>query len=57
MKNLPDLFETPISQRKVRKDVTAYRYRNGVINIQGDKYILYSMKDAISLWRKKNKIK
>jgi hypothetical protein len=49
-----DLFSTPISERKVRKGVTAYRYPNGTINIAGEKYIGYSMTDAISLWRKKH---
>jgi len=52
-----DLFETPISERKVRNGVTAYKYRNGVINISGKKFIGYSMTDAIKRWRSKNKIK
>lgn len=53
--NTPDLFDTPIASKKVRKDVTAYRYRNGTININGEKFIFYSMTDAIKLWRQKNK--
>jgi len=52
--SLPDLFDTPISAIKVRKNVTAYRYRNGVINICGEKFVCYSMKDAIKKWREKN---
>jgi hypothetical protein len=51
---MSDLFDTPISKTKVRIGVYAYKYRNGVINIQGSKYIDYSMKDAIKLWRKNN---
>ncbi len=54
---LPDLFETPIASKYVRKNVTAYQYRNGVININGEKYIDYSMTEAIKLWRKKFPIK
>lgn len=46
-----DLFETPIRQRKVRKNVIAYQYRNGVINIKGQKYVMYSMTDAIKKFR------
>ena len=53
---MPDLFETPISKTKVRQDVYAYKYRNGVININGEKFIFYSIKDAIKLWRSKNPI-
>jgi hypothetical protein len=52
---LPDLFETPISKTKVRNGVYAYKYRNGCININGMKYFDYSIKDAIKLWREKNK--
>ena len=52
---LCDLFDTPIRQKKVRSDVYAYQYRNGTININGDKYLLYSMTEAIRLWRKSHK--
>lgn len=52
--NLPDLFETPIASRKVRKNVTAYKYRNGCININGEKFFFYSMTEAIKIWRSKN---
>lgn len=51
------MFETPIAQRKVRKDVWAYKYRNGTINIAGMKYIYYSFAEAIMRWRKKNPIR
>lgn len=54
---LPDLFSTPIAERKVRQDVTAYKYPNGTININGEKYIGWSMTDSIRLWRSKNKRK
>jgi hypothetical protein len=51
----PDIFATPISRTKVRNGVFAYKYANGCININGEKYFFYSIKEAISLWRKKNK--
>ena len=46
-----DLFDTPIRQRKVRNDIIAYQYRNGTININGQKYVMYSMTDAIKKYR------
>ena len=52
---LPDLFDTPISQKKVRNGVIAYKYRNGVINIGGEKFLSYSMTESIRIWRSKNK--
>ena len=54
---LPDLFDTPIRQRKVRNGIYAYQYRNGVININGTKYMEYSMTEAIKKWRSQNPIK
>ena len=51
---LHDLFASPITQRKVRNGVVAYKYNNGTININGQKYIGYSMNDAIKMWRSKN---
>jgi len=51
-----DLFETPIKATQVRKGVTAYKYPNGVINIEGHKYLLFSMTDAIKKWRKDNPV-
>lgn len=51
---MEDLFNTPISATKVRNNVYAYKYPNGVINIEGQKYIGYSIKDAIKKWRSKN---
>lgn len=47
-----DLFEGPVKSRKVREGVWAHQYRNGVINIQGQKYQMYSMTDAIKKYRK-----
>ncbi len=52
---MSDLFDTPIVSRKVREGVTAYKYRNGTININGEKFLMYSMTDAIKVWRSKNK--
>ena len=56
-KNMPDLFETPIRSGKVRSDVWYHQYRNGIINIQGEKFSGYSITDAIRIWRKKHPIK
>lgn len=47
------LFDTPISQTKVRKNVMAYKYRNGVIEIDGYKFIGYSIKEAIKRYRQR----
>ena len=52
--NIPDLFATPIRSRKVRKNVTAFQYSNGCINIDGMRYFEYSMTDAIKRWRQSN---
>lgn len=52
--NLPDLFSTPLSKTKVRKGIYAYKYRNGCINISGQKFFDYSIKDAIKIWRSRN---
>ena len=49
-----DLFESPIRQGKVRNGIFWYQYRNGVININGEKFIFYPIKEAVQLWRKKN---
>lgn len=46
-----NLFEAPIRTRKVRKGIFAYQYPNGVIVVQDQKYILYSMTEAIKLYR------
>lgn len=48
------LFSTPIRKRKVRNNIYAYQYKNGVININGQKYLEYSLTDAIKAWRSKN---
>ena len=46
-----DLFEHPIKERFVRKNVVARLYRSGVININGQKYVMYSMTEAIKKFR------
>jgi hypothetical protein len=51
---LRDLFSTPISKTKIRNGVFAYKYPNGTININGEKFIFYSIKDAIKIWRSRN---
>jgi len=52
MDNLPDLFVTPVKEKKVRNGITAYQYRNGTISIDGHKYLMYSMTEAVNLYRK-----
>lgn len=47
-----DLFSTPIKEKKVRNGITAYQYCNGTINIDGKKYVGYSMTEAIRIFRK-----
>lgn len=49
-----DLFATPIRAKKVRNGIYAYKYPNGTINIEGEKFIMYSMTEAIKIWRSKN---
>lgn len=49
------LFETPIKTKKVNKNATAYQYKNGMINIENEKFILYSMTEAIKEYRRKFK--
>jgi hypothetical protein len=49
-----DLFKTPISRTKVRNGIYAYKYSDGFININGKKYIGYSVTEAIKLYRKNN---
>ena len=48
-----DLFEKPIRSGKVRSGVLWHQYRNGCININGEKYFDYSIKDAVKIWRAK----
>lgn len=45
-------LDFPIQTKYVRKGVVARKYRNGVIIIEDTKYILYSMTEAISKFRK-----
>ena len=52
-----DLFSSPVCSKKVRNGVWAHKYRNGVINIDGHKYLYYSMADAIRLYRQNNPIR
>ena len=46
-----------VAQKKVRNGVTAYKFRSGVVEIQGMRYIFYSMTEAIAKWRRDNPIK
>jgi hypothetical protein len=47
------MFSELIQTKYVRSGIFAHQYSNGVININGEKYLAYSMSDAISLFRKK----
>lgn len=46
------MIEFPIRMRKVRKGLIAYVWRTGVITIKDQKYVGYSLTDAIKLYRK-----
>lgn len=52
-----NLFEIPIRCKKFRKNATAYQYINGTIIINGRKYIMYSLTDAIKKYRKEYPLK
>jgi hypothetical protein len=52
-----DIFSEVLVKRSVRKGVYAYKYSNGVIDINGSRYILYSLTDAIATWRRNNPIR
>jgi len=54
MEMVADLFDTPMSVTKVRNGVLAYKYRNGNINIAGQIFSMYSISEAIRIWRHKN---
>jgi len=51
-----DLFSTPIKSVKVKDGIYAHQYPNGVININGCKYMCYSMTEAIKLYKKNDTI-
>jgi hypothetical protein len=56
------IFDNPINKTKVRKDVYAYRYRTGLITIGNyelgfERYHMYTMAEAIKIWRSKNQLK
>ncbi len=51
---MQDLFEKPIRVKKVRNGVYAYKYRQ-FVNIAGQKYVGYSLIEAIKQFRAKSK--
>lgn len=51
-----NFFSEAIKQKQVRNGVYAYLYRNGCVNIEGEKYFGFSMTESIKLWRNKNKL-
>jgi len=42
-----------IRSGQVRNGINWYQYKNGTIVIENEKYIFYSIKEAISRYRKK----
>ena len=48
------MFVKPTSSGKIRKGIYYHRYANGTINIMGEKFIGYSIKDAVRIWRRKH---
>jgi hypothetical protein len=48
------LFDSPIRKGKIRGDVWYFQYRNGSIDIAGEKYVGYSIREAIKKWREKH---
>jgi hypothetical protein len=51
------LNATPIvAEKKVRKNVIAYKFRSGIVEINGMRFFFYSMTQAIKKWRKDNPI-
>lgn len=46
-----------IKTKQVRKDVFAYQYANGVIEICGKKYLCHSMTSAIKEFREDNPLR
>ena len=57
MRNNANLFDEPVRSVQVRNGVYAHQYRNGVINIDGTKYIMHSMSSAIREFRNSNPIR
>jgi hypothetical protein len=56
------IFDNPLSKRKVRNGVYAYLYRTGLICIGNyslgfERYYMYTMTEAIKIWRSKNQLK
>ena len=47
----------PVKTVKVRKNIEANIHSNGCITIDGMKFLGYSIKEAISKWRKQNPLK
>lgn len=50
-----DLFTNPIKSKYINKSATAYIYQNGVININGIKYLGYSLTESIKKYRQQTK--
>ncbi len=48
------ILANAVSKTKVRNGVYAYKYADGWIFIGSQRYLYYSVKDAIKIWRSKN---
>lgn len=48
---MTDLFSTPIRAVHIKGEIYAYQYMNGTITIDGQKYLMYSMSEAIKKYK------
>ena len=48
------LFSTPVKIGKVRKNVNYALFGNGMIVIEGQQFVMYSISEAKRVWCKKN---
>lgn len=49
------MFSNPIKSKRVNKDITAYQYPNGTVNIDGKKYLFYTLNEAIKKYKQEIK--
>ncbi len=52
-----EIGEHPIKIGRIRNNVYWRKYSNGTININGEKFLFYTIKEAVRIWRKTNPIK
>ena len=51
------LNDVVLSKTKVRNGVYALRLQHGSIEIKGELFMFYTMREAISIWRRNNPIR